>query len=153
MRTATTFTLLVACGRPTAESGDAVAPRRTREAKPASAEVNVKRPITRDMLVEMFDNMESQGWDLSKPMVWGYFFVDDDRSRLEAPPPARSKGLRIREVSPARGAWRSSDASMHTVETLDARNERFCGLVAYDGMDVGPIELDPEMKEQDDARH
>jgi hypothetical protein len=41
---------------------------------------------------------------------------------------------------------------MHSVESLLARNEELyrlaeeLGIDSYDGMDVGPIELDPDMR-------
>ena len=41
--------------------------------------------ITREQLVEMFDNMAREtSWDLRKPLVWGYFFTHGSRPALEA---------------------------------------------------------------------
>ena len=38
--------------------------------------------IDREMLREMFDSIAAKGqWDMSQPMLWGYFFTHRDPKR------------------------------------------------------------------------
>jgi len=105
----------------------------------------------------MFDSMSSNsGWDVSKPMVWGYFFTNSTRPPLEsAAKLLASQGYRVVDIriddkdspSDADSWWLHVEKiEVHTVDTLDGRNREFYGLAeslgldSYDGMDVGPVE-------------
>ena len=56
--------------------------------------------ITKDSLVEMFDNIaETTDWDMSGPMLWGYFFTHPSKDRLEQAAPAlQSQGYRLVDI-------------------------------------------------------
>jgi len=122
---------------------------------PAIAQAQGKTMITRDSLVEMFDNMaKNTPWDLSKPVLWGYFFTDASRQKLQhAAPLLEKQGYRIvdiylsdKEEPKEPDLWwlHVEKVEVHTPDTLDQRNQllyQFAdeqGIDAYDGMDVGP---------------
>jgi len=111
--------------------------------------------ITKDLLVEMFDNMaKDTPWDLSRPVLWGYFFTDPSRQALErAAPLLECQGYRIVDIylsdkdEPSESdLWwlHVEKVEVHTPDTLDQRNQvlhQFAhdeGIDTYDGMDVGP---------------
>ena len=113
--------------------------------------------ITREQLVDMFDNMAREtSWDLTKPMVWGYFFTNDARAELEAAAALlQAQGYRVvalylddkeRPRDPDLWWLHVEKTEVHTPDSLDQRNQalyRFADendLDAYDGMDVGMIE-------------
>lgn len=113
--------------------------------------------ITRDQLVEMFEGIAKDAkWDMSKPMLWGYFFTDTDRSSLERVSPILQKqGYRFVEIFQSEkedpnepDLWwlHVEKVEIHTPDTLDQRNQllyKFADehkLGSYDGMDVGPVE-------------
>jgi hypothetical protein len=112
--------------------------------------------ITRDELVEMFDSIARDAkWDMSKPMLWGYFFTDSDKAQLERVAPLLQKqGYRYVEIFLAdkddqdeRDLWflHVERVEVHTPDSLYERNRalyKFAddhGLDSYDGMDVGPV--------------
>ena len=40
--------------------------------------------IAKEQLQQMFDDIaRNAGWDMSKPMLWGYFFTNPTRDELE----------------------------------------------------------------------
>lgn len=113
---------------------------------------------TREQLVEMFDGMaKSTSWDLSKPMLWGYFFTDGSRAKLEHVVPLLQKqgyhfvGIYFsdKENPKEPDLWwlHVEKIEVHTPDSLDRRNkvlEKFAveqGLGSYDGMDVGPANV------------
>jgi hypothetical protein len=115
-----------------------------------------KEVISREQLQEMFDSMtQKSGWDMSKDMVWGYFFTDALRPPLErAAQLLASQGYVVVDIYLAdKESDRDPDlwwlhvekVETHTVASLDARNHllyQFAdeqGLDTYDGMDVGPV--------------
>jgi len=115
--------------------------------------------ISRDQLQEMFHNMaNTPGWDVSKPMLWGYFFTHASRSPLEkAAKQLMSKGYRVVGIyvgdkdSPSDpDVWwlHVEKIENHSVDSLDRRNKEFNRLAesleldSYDGMDVGPVSGD-----------
>ncbi len=119
---------------------------------PAEAETRV---ISRDQLEEMFQGIkDGTSWDLSRPLLWGYFFTDASSERLRAAAALLEKeGYRFVDIYPAdddsssnRPDWwlHVERVEHHTVDSLHQRNtelEAFAssnGLDAYDGMDVGP---------------
>ena len=107
--------------------------------------------IDRAQLQQMFDDIaRNAGWDMSKPMLWGYFFTHATREPLErAADTLRADGYRVVDL------WQGDEedeplfwlhverVEAHSVESLYERNESFyrlaedLGLESYDGMDVG----------------
>ena len=107
-------------------------------------------------LEEMFENIKTAGkWDMSAPMLWGYFFTDpsDERLRLAADR-LETMGYRyvaIFEPELDEGTdpyffLHVEREEVHSVASLDRRNRELTtfadelGLATYDGMDVGPIQ-------------
>lgn len=104
-------------------------------------------PIEREQIELMFDNMRAgTSWNLSEPMLWGYFFTDAKKGDLE-----KLKNLLLtdsyRFVRLHRdGGWflHVEKIETHTPETLHNRNLALYataaqyGVDCYDGMDVGP---------------
>jgi hypothetical protein len=113
--------------------------------------------ITREDLVEMFENIgRDTPWDMSKPKLWGYFFTDPDKAKLEQVVPLLEReGYRFVKIFVSDKEDPSEDdlwwlhvekIEVHTPDTLHARNQglykfaRSHHLGSYDGMDVGPVE-------------
>jgi hypothetical protein len=113
--------------------------------------------ITREALVEMFENIDRDThWDMSKPKLWGYFFTDSDKTKLEKVAPLLERdGYRLVKISlsdkddPSEAdLWwlHVEKIEVHTPDTLHERNRalykfaRSHDLDSYDGMDVGPVE-------------
>ena len=110
--------------------------------------------ITKEEMVALFDDMKTNApWDINKPLLWGYFFADADKAKLEnATKPLKAKGYQIVGIydskpeadTPALWWLHIEKVEKHTVDTLHARNQEFYKFAeehqieAYDGMDVGP---------------
>lgn len=111
--------------------------------------------IDREALVEMFENIADRGeWDMSKPMLWGYFFTNSDQDALrDAVPALQGDQYELVDIYQSEkddptdeDQWwlHVQRVEVHTVDSLAARNERLSefairhGIDAYDGMDVGP---------------
>lgn len=119
----------------------------------ATAEAaNAGAPITRGQLQDMFEKMRSDAhWDLSRPMIWGYFFTHRSRPPLErASKLLEDQGYRVVDFH-RDGVWwlHVEKVEAHSVDSLDVRNQelgRFAkenGLDSYDGMDAGPAPSPP----------
>jgi hypothetical protein len=115
--------------------------------------------ITKEQLVELFDNIaKTTPWDLSQPLVWSYFFTDASKEQLEhAASLLQGQGYRIADLfisdkehpnDPDLWWLHAEKVEVHTPDSLDERNQalyRFAdeqGLDSYDGMDVGPVDVD-----------
>jgi hypothetical protein len=124
---------------------------------PAITSGQGRKMITREQLVEMFEGIgKDTTWDMSQPMVWGYFFTDPERTKLEKVAPILEKqGYRFVEVflsdkedpsEPDLWWLHVERIEVHTPDTLNERNQalyEFAAdhrLASYDGMDVGPVE-------------
>ena len=111
--------------------------------------------IERGALIEMFDSIAERGdWDMSQPMLWGYFFTNREPSALRAVISTLQRDdYEFVDVYQSEKDTPSSEdlwwlhvqrVEVHTVDTLFARNEllsefaRRHGIDSYDGMDVGP---------------
>lgn len=110
--------------------------------------------ITKEDMVGLFADMKQNApWDIAKPLLWGYFFANADKARLEAAAAAlQAKGYQfvgIYDSKPEAGnpaLWwlHIEKVEKHTVDTLHVRNQEFYKfaeehqLESYDGMDVGP---------------
>lgn len=131
-----------------------------REMKSGAAAMPFKKvlnkSITLHQLEEMFDNMKTNSkWDTTKPMLWGYFFTNNEPKLLEK---ARNELVKLgyRFVDIHKSEPDESDQNdlwwLHvekeevlTPKSLDKINDEMyiladrLGLESYDGMDVGPI--------------
>jgi len=110
--------------------------------------------ITREQLQEMFDGMPGS-WDVSEPLVWGYFFTNSSREPLERAAKAlETRGYRFVDIhlgdkddSSDPDLWwlHVEKIEVHSVDSLDRRNQEFyrlaesLGIDSYDGMDVWPV--------------
>lgn len=112
--------------------------------------------ITHEQLVEMFENIaRDTSWDLSQPLLWGYFFTDAEQTKLERVAPLlEQQGYRLVDVylsekedpeEPDLWWLHVEKVEVHTADTLHERNQQLYefadqhGLDSYDGMDVGPV--------------
>jgi hypothetical protein len=112
--------------------------------------------ITRDSVEWLFDHTRTVAkWSIDDGCLWGFFFTDHDRNKLAAAAPVLER-MAYRVVGFLEATPDDDDPNLlflhvereelHTVESLDARNQdlhRFAeefGLESYDGMDVGPID-------------
>ncbi|RFP14561.1 MULTISPECIES: ribonuclease E inhibitor RraB [unclassified Duganella] len=110
--------------------------------------------ITKEDMVELFADMKQNApWDISKPLLWGYFFADTTKAKLEGVSALlKAQGYQIvgiydskPEASvPALWWLHVEKVEHHTADTLHVRNQEFYKfaeehqLESYDGMDVGP---------------
>jgi hypothetical protein len=102
-------------------------------------------------LEAMFADMRAKTpWNVDGPLLWGYFFFDSDRTKLEHAAaefaPAGYKVLGIDQVEGRRSfRLHVERVEKHTPATLNARNQELYSLAtrlsleSYDGMDVGPV--------------
>ena len=112
--------------------------------------------ITIDQLDEMFNNIKEQGqWDITKPLLWGYFFTDSNPEKLEAiSPKLQNMGYKLVGIFQAEKEEPNEPdlfylhvekVEVHDSQSLDKRNDEFYifsskeGIESYDGMDVGPV--------------
>ncbi len=111
---------------------------------------------SREQLEQMFTNIaQKTDWDMSKDMLWGYFFTNPSHQPLELASRDLSKlGYRVVSIYPA-DKESSADPDLwwlhvervetHSVTSLFKRNAELSifatrlGLASYDGMDVGPV--------------
>jgi hypothetical protein len=113
--------------------------------------------ITREILQQMFDSIADEGrWDMSRPMLWGYFFTHSDKEALaKVVPLLQARDYEFVDLhqsdkeDPAdEDLWwlHVQRVEAHSVDSLFARNEQLYefasahGLDSYDGMDVGPAD-------------
>ena len=117
-------------------------------ALPAQAQFVPKIPLAK--LQAAFATMRAQGRiNVDGPLLWGYFFLDPDRAKLEsAAAELQSKGYRVVGIARAPGPrplfrLQVERVEVHTPESLYARDIELEGLVrrlhlaSYDGMTVG----------------
>ena len=119
---------------------------------PAGAQVAPR--ISLVQLETMFSNMRAQThWNIDGPMLWGYYFLDADRVKLDVVATAlANQGYRVVAIQKINGRedYRLHVEKMetHTPQTLYARDVDLEGLArkyrirSYDGMDVGPPPAD-----------
>lgn len=118
---------------------------------------HAQSPVSREKLEQMFANIaQKTKWDMSRDMLWGYFFTHSSRGALDDAALELSRmGYRVVSVYPtdkkkAFGAavwWLHVERiETHTVDSLDRRNADLAkfatarGLASYDGMDVGQVD-------------
>lgn len=113
--------------------------------------------IPKSELIEMFEAIAEQtDWDMKNEMRWGYFFSDDDPSKLEDFSDRLAENgyhfVDILEGDEPDDPWtlHIEKIEVHTPDSLDRRNQELAaiaaemGLGGYEGMDVGPIEGDDD---------
>ena len=116
-----------------------------------SATAQAPKRIQLELLEAMFASMRtSTPWNVDGPLLWGYFFFDPSRAKLEqAANELQSAGYRIVGIEQFQKDQRLrlhvERVEAHTPATLNARNQEFyalaerLSLASYDGMDVGPV--------------
>jgi hypothetical protein len=117
--------------------------------------------IEKKQLELMFEQIaDNTDWDLSAPLIWGFFFTDASAEKLRAVVPALEQdGYRFVDVfladkdePAAADLWmlHVEKIEVHTPDSLDQRNDalyRFAAehaLGAYDGMDVAPVDAEED---------
>ena len=111
--------------------------------------------ITRATVDGFFAHMTSKGIDVARPMLWGYFFVDPDRSTLERARPAlEALGYRFvtifeREAGSSQELLHVERVEMHTASSLLERCRELDAfaakhrIAAFDGFDMGNADGTP----------
>lgn len=121
-----------------------------------SLSANAQPGGTREELQAMFANIgQKTKWDMSKDMLWGFFFTHQSRAELDVAAKELERiGYRIvnvylsdKEDSDTPTLWwlHVERIETHSVESLLIRNVKLTAfarshnLGSYDGMDVGPV--------------
>jgi hypothetical protein len=119
-----------------------------------SAGAQVAPRISMEQLEKMFSNMRTQThWNIDGPMLWGYYFLDGDRVKLDVLSNALvGQGYRLVGLQKINGreAWRLhvEKVEVQSPQTLYRRDvelealARKYAIASYDGMDVGPAAAD-----------
>jgi hypothetical protein len=106
--------------------------------------------ISQGQIDAMFANMRAHApWDVDGPLLWSFFFLDADKSRLQSiGADLTAQGYRFVDISPTRAGdrfrLRVERVETLTPATLYSRDidlealARKVGVQSYDGMDVGP---------------
>lgn len=111
--------------------------------------------IQLEQLEEMFSSISAgPKWDMSREMLWGYFFTDRSREKLEAAAHLlQQEGYRfvqifVPELDDGVEPYfflHVEKEEIHSPKSLHERNRLLYAfaeaheLDAYDGMDVGPV--------------
>ena len=111
----------------------------------------------------MFEAIAEQtDWDMTGEMLWGYFFTDDDREKLEACSDRLTElGYDFVEITDGDEpddplTLQVEKIEIHTPDTLFQRNQELSdlaeemGIHSYDGMDVGTIDCDDDEDYEDE---
>lgn len=118
--------------------------------------VNAQAGGSREQLKGMFANISQKTkWDMSRDMLWGYFFTNPSREPLDRAAQLLSgSGYRVvniylsdKENAAAPDLWwlHVERVETHSVDSLFKRNADLSAfatahhLGSYDGMDVGPV--------------
>jgi len=117
--------------------------------------LRARQMIELSQLQDMFDSITNDaGWDMSKPMLWGYFFTDRQRAKLDSALVAlEQQGFTYVDIFIPQLEKGEEDyfflhvtrVDTHTPESLFEQNARLYAFAAehqlgsYDGMDVGPV--------------
>jgi len=110
--------------------------------------------IQLEQLEEMFENIANgPKWNMNGPMLWGYFFTDETKEKLERlSEELQLRGYQLVELFEADADedeepyyfLHVEKEEIHSPTSLNKRNVEFYSLAdhhhlrKYDGMDVGP---------------
>lgn len=121
--------------------------------------------IDQERLTKMLKSIRKETkWQLEGPMLWGYFFLDDDLPRLtKALDELERDGYRFVEIIARKSSRGTFLLHVQRVEALSAdalrkRNQTFCALAdslgvrSYEGMEVGPAPA-PDGRPKQGRRH
>jgi hypothetical protein len=113
--------------------------------------------IPKSELIEMFEAIAEQtDWDMKGEMLWGFFFTDDDRDKLQAlSERLTATGYEFVEISDGDEpddplTLQVEKIEIHTPDSLFERNQELTniaeemGISSYDGMDVGSLDDDDD---------
>ncbi len=100
----------------------------------------------------LFRKMENAGWNMKKPYLWGYFFKDSSREKLEKlKQHLVSLGYEFVDMNQSEADqlfWLHVEkVQQHSLESLINLNKSLrqlakdFGIAEYDGMDISPIEV------------
>jgi hypothetical protein len=103
------------------------------------------------MFADMRTKTGYKKWNVDGDLLWGYFFTDPDRRKLQPVADFLTRnGYRFVNIYPTDDKktffLHVERVEHHTPESLNQRNLEFYKLAeefhleSYDGMDVGPIE-------------
>lgn len=111
--------------------------------------------ITIETLVAFFNDLKEEGdFDITKPLLYSYFFTDESETKLtEASEVLEKLGFGTVEIFDAEVEdgetpffyLQVEKVEIHDAETLDLRNKEFYkfvekyGLESYDGFDLGNL--------------
>jgi len=106
-------------------------------------------------LQRMFGDIRAKTeWNIDGPMLWGYFFVDPSKEKLEKVVPLleaqgyRFVNLYVPDLDEDEDEYfflHMEREETHSIESLHERNQQLTAFTelhhiqSYDGMDVGPI--------------
>lgn len=101
-------------------------------------------------LHDLFEKMKNEAkWDMSHPMLWGYFFIDSDKKKLEKLSESLSKKkFNIVGIAKVEGEniykLHIEKTTIHTPESLLKQIHDFEKVAkenraTFDGWDVGPV--------------
>lgn len=104
-------------------------------------------------LVDIFNKMQTDGFEINAPLKWGFYFVDSDKAKLMSVfEELRDKNYVLEDIFSAEE--NGEDCTLHvskievlTPEKLHKRNIAFntladyCEVALYDGWDVEKISL------------
>lgn len=98
----------------------------------------------------MFASMRAEApWNVDGPLLWGYFFLDPSRDKLDqASAELQRKGYILVDLvlaDPGLFRLHVEKIETHTPASLEARNQVLYEIadrhrITYDGMDVGPAQ-------------
>ena len=100
-------------------------------------------------LLEVFNKMQSDGFDIDGPLKWGFYFVDSDKTKLQSVfDELKDNNYILEDIYLGEGDnWtlHASKIDILTAEKLHRRNLAFnelashCEVALYDGWDVERI--------------
>jgi hypothetical protein len=104
-----------------------------------------------DNLIEMYNKMESNGWNINAPLKYGFYFVDENEQKLRSVyNELKDHGYTFEKIyleDDGDNWWlHVSKIDTLTPEKLNKRNIAFnelasyCEIESYDGWDVEKIE-------------
>ncbi len=108
--------------------------------------------ISKENIKQLFDKMQSAGWNMEQALAWGYFFKHHTIEPLqEIASELEQQGYEVVDINqsyPDNMYWLQLEKiEQHSIDSLHQRNQLFYQLAdkrhidKYDGMDVSPIDI------------